>query len=198
MATAACVWGTTALEQGTMIMNQPVCRDIVSNCITLSVYAVGVLCATARADFSGPWAPENWSFNNNGGSGTGSLTTTQMVVVGNNNLVPSIDTEFSIKVPFATDIQFDWKIIIEDEACFDWAYWSLNGSKALIACNNSPVKEGSVILPNGALPGQKLALGVASTDGFAGPMTLIITNFTPEPSTALSLLLGTAFLYRRR
>lgn len=181
-----------------MTMNLVISRSIARNRISVSVCTVGLLCATARADFSGPWAPENWSFNNSGGSGTGSLTTTQMVVVGNNNLVPNLDTEFTIDIPFTTSIQFDWKIIIEDTECYDWAYWSLDGSKALIACNNWPVWEGTVILPNPALAGQKLALGVASTDGFAGPMTLIVTNFIPEPSAAISLLLGAVLLYRRR
>jgi hypothetical protein len=163
--------------------------------LTLKVAACIACYTSAHADFKGLWAPANWSFTNGGGNGAGALTETVMVIIGNDNGMPNINTEYSIKAPFDVKFQFQWIQIPKDEGCFDFAYYRIDNALKTIVCNNG--LSGGLASAD-VKAGQEFGIGVRSTDGSLGPMTFWVSSFVPEPSSLVLLILGAVLISRHR
>ncbi len=164
----------------------------------------GAPCAT-EAQFSGPYAPANWTFDANGGSGSvnTALAPVSIALVGNDNGVGGIRTDYSITAPASGFWSFDWLFIPMDTGTNDSGYYLLNGVQHLLAYNiPPPPKSGSVVgVPVNV--GDIIGFRVFSGDGVFGAGTLVISNFSapiPGPD-GLAVVLAPALwigLRRRR
>lgn len=152
--------------------------------------AVAALTGVAAADFSGVYAPANWTFSTTG-DGSGSLNATTMVVTGNDNGFFGLSA-YSIVAD--GPVSFDWSYSSLDYGVFDLGVYRVNGVETILADNNGGA--GSIALNLNA--GDVLELGVFSTDGVFGAGTLTVTNFIPEPTSLSLLALGALAAFRRR
>ena len=57
--------------------------------------------SNAGAQFSGPYAPANWTFNANGGDGSINLSAVPnaITLVGNDNGQPQVNTDYTVVAP---------------------------------------------------------------------------------------------------
>jgi hypothetical protein len=155
---------------------------------------------SANAQFSGPYAPGNWTFQNNGGDGSlidnspGSVT-----VIGNNNASGILtDTDLTIAALAGGTWSFDWSYFSLDTGTWDSAYYLLNGVETFIAANNSQ-GVGSVSIP--VTGGDIIGFRVRSQDGAFGAGELTISNFSapiPAPGSLALLGMGGLIAARRR
>jgi hypothetical protein len=164
--------------------------------------------AAAKADdnFSGYYAPPNWTFQNTGGSTDGFVDTSgapaSIRLVGGNSGSGTLgDTNFTIAAAASGTLTFHWSYFSIDSGPFDAAYFLLNGAPTFLADNGH---QGSGDFSIALTSGNVFGFRVESLDNVAGPGELTISNFNapvPEGST-LSLLalgaLGVAMVMRRR
>jgi hypothetical protein len=172
---------------------------------TAGLAAVAALPATAKADFSGYYAPGNWTLTNTNG-GTGFVDTSgapaSIVLHGSaNQNNTSTDTDFTIAAGGSGTFSFHWSYFSTDTGSFDSAYVLLNGVATFLAANNS---QGMGDFTTAVTAGEIIGFRVHSVDNFAGDGELTVSNFSapvPEGST-LSLLalgaVGVAMVMRRR
>ncbi|MFZ3374609.1 MAG: PEP-CTERM sorting domain-containing protein [Chthoniobacterales bacterium] len=172
---------------------------------TAGLAAVAALPATAKADFSGYYAPGNWTLTNTNG-GTGFVDTSgapaSIVLHGSDNQSGQpTDTDFTIAAGGSGTFSFHWSYFSVDSGTFDSAYVLLNGVATFLAANNS---QGMGDFTTAVTAGEIIGFRVHSVDNFAGDGELTVSNFSapvPEGST-LSLLalgaLGVAMVMRRR
>ncbi len=153
---------------------------------------VALCSATAFADFSGDYAPDNWNFYTDS-TGTGTLTADEMFVTGIDDGTTGY-TEYWIVAANDGDISFFWEYTSDDLPGEDYAFYALNLSEVLLSDTSGD--SGWITLPVSA--GDTIELGVRSLNGTGGPGYLRVTNFVPEPSTLALLGLGMITLLRRR
>lgn len=117
----------------------------------------------------------NFSFFT-GGTGSGSLSATEMSVTGSdgNTLLP-VDTYYSGKAPAAGDLNFDWKYESLDTGCWDYGYIRVNGVETVLACNSASPASGFALISLNA--GDIVDIGVFSADDQLGAGTLGVSNF---------------------
>lgn len=163
------------------------------NLIKAAVGAFGI-CAvaqTARADFSGPYAPTNWTFAANGGDGTVDTTSApvSITITGNNNgnQTPT-NTDYFITAVTSGTWSFDWDYSSPDIGLFDGAVYRINGAFFLLADNDT---QGSGTVNIAVNAGDIIGFQVASSDGQFGAGVLEISNFSaPVPTPSVLALLG--------
>jgi hypothetical protein len=172
---------------------------------TAGLAAVAALPATAKADFSGYYAPGNWTLTNtNGGSGFVDTSGAPASIVLHGSADQSgnlTDTDFTIAAAASGMVSFHWSYFSTDTGIFDAAYFLLNGVPTFLADNASQGSGNFSIAVSG---GNIFGFRVESLDNFFGDGELTVSNFSapvPEGST-LSLLalgaLGVAIVMRRR
>lgn len=187
------------------------------NLKALAFAAASCAClANAHADFSGIYAPANWTVaNTNGGNGTAvvtpanlNLTSSNFTVLDDAPLDPSMLT-FSILVAEATTVSFDWSYVTHDDngSSNDTFGYAIGGTSAQLSANGSYLAQSgskSVFVD----AGQTFSFRTTSTDSIFGSAVTTISGFSaisavPEPgSLALLLaalpLLGVFVALRRR
>lgn len=165
------------------------------------VAALAIVLSTgaARAQFSGPYAPANWTFNANGGNGQ-VITTgapASITLIGNDNGVYNLNTDFTIEAVASGPWSFDWTKIPHDKGNYDAAYYLVNGQQFLLGFNPPP-HAGSVNVAISA--GDIIGFRAWSLDGAIGGIELRITNFNapvPAPGSMAVFAAGALALGRR-
>ena len=161
--------------------------------------------AAAKADFSGYYAPGNWTLTNTGDSNgfvdTSGAPASITLHGGSSQSGNPGDTDFTIATAAAGTVSFNWSYFSTDTGTYDSAYFLLNGTPTFLADNGSQGSGNfSITLSNGDI----LGFRVHTADNLFGDGELTISEFSapvPEGST-LSLLalgaLGVAMVMRRR
>ncbi|PYL16877.1 MAG: PEP-CTERM sorting domain-containing protein [Verrucomicrobia bacterium] len=172
---------------------------------TATIAAVAIP-AAAKADFSGYYAPANWTFQNTGGSTDGSVDTSGApasitLTGGNSQSGTPGDTNFTIAAGASGLVSFHWTYSSMDSGTYDSGNFLLNGNPTFLADNGS---QGSGDFSIAVSGGNIFGFNVHSMDNLFGPGVLTISNFSapvPEGST-LSLFalgaLGVMMVMRRR
>jgi hypothetical protein len=174
---------------------------------TASLAAVAIPSAAKAdpADFSGPYAPANWTFTNTGGSTDGSVNTAGAPVSisltgGNSGSGTSGTTNFTIAAVASGMVSFDWNYTSADTGSYDIGNFLLNGTPTFLANNNG----GSGTFTIAVNAGDIFGFQVFSQDNSFGAGTLTVANFSapvPEGSTLALFALGSVgilILMRRR
>lgn len=183
--------------------------------ITFIALATFGLMASAHADFSGQYAPAQWTASNsNGGNGLAlaaldgsslSLTSSDFAD-GIPRPVSLLD--YAIHVTQDTTFSFSWQYLTEDDSSSkDTFGYAISGQVVQLSANNTgayddPQTGTTTILVHG---GQTFSFQMASVDGIYGAATATISQFSatavPEPEgyqLALAGLLGVAAMMRRQ
>ena len=171
---------------------------------TATIAAVAIP-AAAKADFSGPYAPGNWTLTNTGDSNgfvdTAGAPASITLHGGSSQSGNPGDTDFTIAAVASGPLNFHWSYFSTDSGTYDSAYFLLNGVPTFLADNGSQGSGNfSIALTSGSIFGFR----VHTADNLFGDGELTISQFSapvPEGST-LSLLalgaLGVAMVMRRR
>ncbi len=160
-----------------------------------AVASVGIA-STAHAQFTGAYAPANWTFSANGGSGSAINDGTTLIITGNNNSnnLPTYSDYFITAVASGT-VSFDWTYTSpqSDTGTWDSGGYQVNFTDTTLAFNSAAPTGGSASFPVNA--GDTFGFYVLSQDGFFGEGVLTITNFSaPVPAPGALALLGLAGL----
>jgi hypothetical protein len=147
---------------------------------------------TARADFSGPYAPANWTFSQDGITGSYSNDGITLTLTGSDGKnVADFNVNYTIAAVASGTWSFDWLYTPLDSGNFDDGGYLLNGAYTVLALNSGPTYSGSVSI--GVSAGDVIGFRVHSLDSFFGAGTLTITNFVaPVPAPGALALLGLA------
>jgi hypothetical protein len=127
--------------------------------------------------FSGDFAPGDWTVDVGAGDGTVAIALTSMTIVGNNNSVFGVLTQASIVLSQSGMVSFDWNFSTTDAGPnFDPAYY-INNVPVYFTDNAGPNQQnGSISFAANA--GDVIGFGIDSTDGCCGNATLDISNFS--------------------
>ena len=186
---------------------------------TLAALALAVIAVPAHADFSGPYAPANWTTAMTGtlvgtGTTTGSATfsSSQLALIGGNGIAPAGSDGSCVGgvYAFAGPCQIQTTIVLPGTYSFHWSY--------LTADEAGPAGDIFGVLVNGVRtslsdPGGAISQSgdrtftasssfgwfLNCTDCTGGAATATITNFVvtqpiPEPTTYALLAAGLAAL----
>jgi hypothetical protein len=164
-----------------MIMN----RNSIFQKASLLFLTASLIGTAAVAQFSGAFAPGNWTLVKTPPSGNGTVNTAgapaSITVIGSDNgfaLGPGADTRFQIVAPSAGIVTASWSFHTNDcqGAYWDPAYYAANGVITQLTNDAGAVNQ-SGTLAFSVLAGQVLGFGVYARDNFCGNATLTITNF---------------------
>ena len=171
---------------------------------TICLVAVLALTGGAKADFEGCYAPANWTFYTDGDAtngGSGQVDTQTMVVTGcdgeDGNGVWNGLSYYTLVVCEDALIEFDWLFETQDQdpmGFYDRAIYRINGVTTEFAWMPDATGHEAFAVSSGDV----FDLGMWSQDGLRGAGTVTITNFLPEPSALVMLLLGSLVAARRR
>jgi len=140
----------------------------------------------ATAQFSGAFAPGNWTTVKTPASGNGFVNTggapASVLIIGSDNgfaLGPSANTEFQIVAPSHGIITASWSFHTNDcqGAFWDPAYYNANGIITQLSNDGGAVDQ-SGTLAFSVLAGQVIGFGVFARDNYCGNAGLVISNFT--------------------
>ena len=168
-------------------------------CCSLQTAAVGltffVLCPqAAHADFSGYYAPANWTLTNTNADGfvlTSNAPSSITLVGGANDSGNPGTTDFTITAPAAGNVSFNFAFSDPDLPLFDTAGYLLNGTYFQIALVDG--ESGPVLFP--VMQGDVFGFRVDTLDNTEAPGQLTISSFSapvPEPSAWAMMALGGA------
>ena len=175
-----------------------------SRCATLATGAgaLMVIHPVALAQFSGSYAPSQWTFNANGGDGAVILSAAPdaITLIGNNNGLPLIDTDYTVVAPATGSWSFDWMVEHSDTGTYDTAYYLINGESFFINDNNTHPHVGSFsnILVHA---GDFIGFRVHSSDGAFGALELTISSFVapvPTPGPVGAVVAAAVWIGPRR
>jgi len=151
----------------------------------LAAIIISTPAAYAITGFQGIYAPSNWTFNANGGSGSVDTTNApaKIMITGNDNTVGGIRTDFTITMLCAGSAEFDWTFDGEPVSAstgpaFDPSGFLKNNVQTQLTNNAGPeVQSGTnVIVP--VVAGDTFGWYIFSTDGIFGPgIFTMIENF---------------------
>jgi hypothetical protein len=170
---------------------------------SLAVVAIPAAAKADLDDFSGPYAPANWTFTNTGTS-DGNVNTAgapvSITLTGGNSGGGSGTTNFTIAAVASGLLTFDWNYSSIDSGSYDVGNFLLNGTPTFLANNNGGSGTFSIAVNAGDIFGFQ----VFSLDNQLGPGVLTVANFSapvPEGSTLALFALGSVgilILMRRR
>jgi MYXO-CTERM domain-containing protein len=160
------------------------------------------LAGAAFGQFSGPYAPANWTFNANGGDGSVNTAgaPASIILTGNNNGSGPIDTDYTIMAAAAGNLSFSWLYNTIDTGTYDSAYYLINGVETFLANNTTPGAAGAVG-PIAVNAGDVIGFRVRSADGAFGAGELTVSNFVgpvPAPGALALAAFGGLVAARRR
>jgi hypothetical protein len=165
----------------------------------VAVAAVAALAGTSYGQFSGVYAPGNWTFNANGGGGSVNWAGAPgiMDLTGDDTALGPFDTDLTIMVPAAGTLAFSWLYTTIDTGTYDSAYYLINGSPTFLSDNTTPGATGLISVPVNA--GDTIGFRVTTADGAFGPGVLTIRDFSaPVPAPGSLALLGAGGLVAMR
>jgi len=130
----------------------------------------------ANADFEGPFAPSQWTFQ---GSASGnSLTSSQLQIISKDGSAGTHSASYSVNVPGNTSsisFTFNYSTVDVDDSYWDMARYSVNGVLTDFVPGNVTTRSGTISLVNVA--GASFSIIQESLDGILGSGTITITNF---------------------
>jgi len=158
--------------------------------------------AAAKADFSGYYAPGNWTLTNTGDSNgfvdTAGAPASIVLHGGSSQSGNAGDTDFTIAAAAAGTVSFHWSYFSTDSGSYDSAYFLLNGVPTFLAANNS---QGQGDFSVAVAAGNIFGFRVHTEDNIFGDGELTVSNFSapvPEGSTLALLALGAVGVAMRR
>jgi hypothetical protein len=155
---------------------------------------ISIISLSAQAQFSGAFAPANWTFSSTTINGDGSVITTNAPTsitlrgadtgTGSTTLSPYED--YAITIPSTGEISFSYNHVNND---IDDAYYTVNGVEYFITYSGIGTIS-NIIIPVGST----FSFRVKNYDFCCGRGELTITNFvfTPYPACTGTPIVGTA------
>ena len=141
--------------------------------------------ATASADFSGDFAPSNWTYSQNATGPTATLTSSQMQLTSANDAGTSnVIATYSVNIPnYWNTISFNYAYVTRDvsNSTFDMPSYSINGRATNLVASTilqNGTETGTVTLNVASLDNQSFAINQACNDCILGSATTTITGFT--------------------
>ena len=132
--------------------------------------------AAASADFEGPFAPSQWTFQ---GSASGnSLTSSQLQIISKDGSIGFHSASYSVNVPgniSSINFTYNYSTVDIDDSGWDMAKYSVNGVVTDFVPGNITSQSGTISLTN--VSGTSFAIIQDSLDGILGSGTITITNF---------------------
>jgi hypothetical protein len=153
----------------------------------------------ARGDFSGYYAPANFTLTNTNANGTvnTALAPASIAITGGNNGSGNPGTtDFTIAAPAAGLVSFDWAYASADLPTLDDAGFLLNGTYIQLAPVGGLLGTFGLAVQAGDTFGFRSATG----DNTEGAGTFTVSNFSgpaaaiPEPATWTMLTFGSAVM----
>ncbi|MDN5210671.1 T9SS type A sorting domain-containing protein [Fulvivirgaceae bacterium BMA12] len=135
----------------------------------------------AYAQFTGDFAPENWTFSKENADASIDLSQIpNAIIIKGGNDGEEGNTDYTITFTQAGDIKFAWTFFSTDVdgASFDPSGYVLNDVFTALTDPGGPPDQSGVASVTVA-DGDVFAFRVYTTDGVAGPGILTIDNFTP-------------------
>ena len=137
--------------------------------------------SSAFAQFSGPFAPGNWTLTNvnaDGSVNTAGAPANIAVIGGNNGSNLSGYTEYSITAPSHGIVTATWEYNTADSdgPAFDPAFYNANGVLTQLSNSAGPNNQ-SGTLAFSVLEGQTFGFRVGTFDNLFGRARLVISNF---------------------
>jgi hypothetical protein len=152
---------------------------------------------SASADFSGDFAPTQWSYqesnsSENGPSATLSPSTMQITSANwPSGAVQGTWGQYGIEIPwYLKSISFEYSYVTNDVdgSSFDMPSYTLNGTQTYLVASNIPQfgsASGSVLLDVSNLAGKSLLFTQACTDCILGTASISIRNFSAVSRSTL-------------
>lgn len=183
--------------------------------ISIFLGCAAAVCSSAAGavtfhNFSGPFAPDQWTETILGGNGFGTFAgSSSLSITSSDNGTNSATVDFTIAAPFTGIVSFDWTYLSldVDGAAFDLFQQLLNGSVSQISSDlDGNAQSGSLSFP--VTSGDVFGFRMWS-DSMGSSATATITNFqfeatdltaVPEPGSVVALggLLGIGLTLRVR
>jgi len=160
----------------------------------------------ARADFSGPYAPPNWTFTQTeqdpdfpaNGSFTNDGSVLTITGSDTNQNTGWSNTDYTIAAAASGTWSFDWSYTTLDVG-YESGGYLLNGIYTILAGQGWGPIPGSGSVSISVAAGDVIGFRAHSVDNQAGAATLTITNFVgPVPAPGALALLGIAGLVGSR
>ena len=132
-------------------------------------------------DFTGPFAPSNWTFTNTNANGSVDITNAPSsisITSGNNNSNINGLTDYSIIIPQSGTLSFNWSYTTNDDASYDYPLFIYNNITSMFTGFNTGGENnqnGSVSIP--VTEGLLLNLRMYTADNVAGAASVTISNF---------------------
>ena len=178
-------------------------RTSVAMLVPVTAAAMILSTESAKADFSGAYAPGGWTFNANGGGGSFTNDGSTLVLTGSNNSPPftPFNTDYTIVAATGGLFSFNWSYDSVDTGTYDTGGYLLNGVYNSLASNGasgSPPVGGAIAVAVNA--GDVIGFRAFTADNQLGAGVLTITNFSVPAPGALAMLAmaGTVAGRRRR
>lgn len=164
----------------------------------LAVVAGAAFAGVAAADFTGDYAPANWTLDTNGSGIVVLHDAATLILEGSDAGTNGFEyTDLIVAVPTGGSISFDWSYDSNDDPGFDAGLYFSTGS-GFVFLSDTGGTSGSVSGVT-VLSGDLFAFSIESADGLFGPGVLTVTNFNYVPAPGAMALLGLAgFAARRR
>ena len=151
--------------------------------VTVAAVVVSMVAGLAYADFSGVYAPGNWTTTTNGGDGsvnTAGAPASISLTSSDTDSFANKFVHFEVDIICDTTVEFDWDYATNDVdgSSFDPANYLINGAHTQITSNSLPqfgVEAGSESVSVSA--GDTFGLGITAIDDQLGRATIVITNF---------------------
>ncbi|MCK4873080.1 MAG: hypothetical protein KAS72_10175 [Phycisphaerales bacterium] len=160
---------------------------------TLAAAVALSLAGAAYADFSGVYAPENWTFEViwEGSVDTSGAPASIEITGGDNGSGYTDVASFTIAAAADGTFSFDWAYSSIDDPGWDWVGYYIGDT--MYNLSDIPGTFGSV--SEEVLAGDKIGWFVVSVDSMNGAGVAEISNFTgPIPAPGTLALLGAAAL----
>jgi hypothetical protein len=176
-------------------------KKIVATVAAVIIFSLGNA-TQAQADFSGDFAPSNWTYSETNASAegpSGTLTTTQMQLTSADwpqlgTPVSNTTASYTILIPASAGmIAFNYHYVTNDRdgSSYDLAKYTLNGVTTNIVrsnISNGGSETGTITLDTTGLWGTNFVITQACTDCVLGTATITITEFYGGPKPVRNAL----------